>query len=500
MDSHDDNDQLKQRCPERPDRPSPPPARRRNHSLTRRRLLGASRAVLGAASLGAIGFGLDGLVRPRTNAAGSDAPAVGSTPPSVGADLQEPKVYSSKDGFLAIKLEAQSNPESGAGRMAYEGSIPGPTIRVRPGDNLKVTLVNSLDQEATNLHVHGFHVSPSGNSDNVFVHVMPGQTFNYDYQIPDNHAPGTYWYHPHNHGHSNAQVLAGMAGAIVVEGGLEDLPGIKGKKERLLVLQGPFQDAEHRLFYLVNGQVNPVITIQPGEIQRWRILNASANAFFNLRLAGHKLHQIAADGNPLPNTVTTDTLLLGPGERGDILVRGEAAGIYELRSLEWSVDIPSQAQPQFTIASVVSTGEPVEQTDIPSSLIPFDDLAGDEIAQRRVITFMEQKTAPAFSIDGHAFVEGVVNQTVKLGTTEEWTIRNDSPEWHPFHIHVNDFQIMSRNGQPIPPHFEDTALLPPNGEIVMRTRFLDYTGKFVYHCHILMHEDAGMMGVIEVVE
>lgn len=189
-----------------------------------------------------------------------------------------------------------------------------------------------------------------------------------------------------------------------------------------------------------------------------------------------------------------------PRERGDVLVRGGAAGIYELRSLEGSIDIPSQAQPQFTIASVVSTGEPVEPTDIPTSLIPFDDLAGDEIAQHRTITFREQKTAPAFSIDGQAFVEGRVNQTVKLGTTEEWTIRNDSPEWHPFHIHVNDFQVMSRNGQVIAPHYEDTSLLPPNGEIVMRTRFLDFTGKFVYHCHILAHEDAGMMGVVEVVE
>jgi suppressor of ftsI len=500
VDSLDTNDQVKQRRPERPERPV---AKRR--SLTRRRFLGASRAVLGAASLGAIGYGLDGLIRPGTNLASTHASSlgaveIGSTPPSVGADLQEPKAYTSKDGFLAIKLEAQPDPESGTGRMAYEGSIPGPTIRIRPGDNLKVALVNSLEQEATNLHVHGFHVSPRDNSDNVFVHVMPGQTFNYDYQVPTNHAPGTYWYHPHQHGHSNAQVLAGLAGAIVIEGGLDDLPGIAGKTERLLVLQGPFQDANNRPSYLVNGQINPVVTIQPGETQRWRLLNASANAFFNLRLSGHKMHQIATDGNPLPNLMTTDTLLLGPGERGDVLVRGEAAGIYELRSLGWSIDIPSQAQPEMTIASVVSTGEPVEPTDFPSSLIPFDDLAGDEIAQSRVITFMEQRTAPAFAIDGLAFVEGVVNQTVKLGTTEEWTIRNESGEWHPFHIHVNDFQIMTTNGQPVAPHFEDTSLLPPNGEIVIRSRFLDYTGKFVYHCHILAHEDAGMMGVVEVVE
>lgn len=489
MESHSDNDHLS---------PRRPVAARRG--ITRRRLLGASRAVLGAASLGAIGLGAIGLRQSTARIANASAPPIEISPPTVGADFQEPREYASKDAFLAVKLEAQPASAAGQGRMAYEGSIPGPTLRVRPGDNLKIALVNSLEEEQTNLHVHGFHVSPRANSDNVFVHVMRGQTFNYEYQIPEDHAPGTYWYHPHTHGHSNAQVQAGLAGAIIIEGGLDELPGIKGKTDRVFVLQGPFPDANHQPTYLVNGQINPVITIQPGETQRWRFLNASANQFFNLRLAGHKLHQIAADGNPLPNVVTTDAMLLGPGERGDVLVQGGKAGIYELRSLEWAVDIPSQAQPQFTIASVVSTGEPVEPTPLPTELIPYDDLSGDEIAQHRVITFQERSSPPAFAIDGHAFVEGRVDQTVKLGTTEEWTIRNESPEWHPFHIHVNDFQVMSRNGQALTPHFEDTALLPPNGEIVMRTRFLDFTGKFVYHCHILAHEDAGMMGVIEVVE
>ena len=89
---------------------------------------------------------------------------------------------------------------------------------------------------------------------------------------------------------------------------------------------------------------------------------------------------------------------------------------------------------------------------------------------------------------------------VQLDTVEEWTIRNESPEWHPFHIHVNDYQVMSVNGRPVTPRFEDTTLLPPNGEIVMRTHFKDFTGKFVCHCHILSHEDAGMMATIEVVE
>lgn len=243
-----------------------------------------------------------------------------------------------------------------------------------------------------------------------------------------------------------------------------------------------------------------MIEIQPGETQRWRLLNVSANAFFNLRLTGHAMHRIAIDGSPLPEAQTLDVQLLGPGERAEVLIQGAAAGIYELQSVAWSPDIPSQATDQFLVATVVSAGEAVTPAALPTTLIPFQGLGNDEIAAHREITFHENVTGPAFAIDNLAFVEDRVDQVVKLGTTEEWTIRNTSPEWHPFHIHVNDFQVMSRNEAPESPHYEDTTLLPPNGEVVIRTRFADYTGRFVYHCHILVHEDAGMMAVVEVVE
>jgi len=202
----------------------------------------------------------------------------------------------------------------------------------------------------------------------------------------------------------------------------------------------------------------------------------------------------------LAEAQTIDVQLLGPGERAEVLIQGAAAGIYELQSVAWSPDIPSQATDQFLVATVVSGGEAVTPMTLPTALIPFESLENDDIAQSRDIVFQENAIGPAFAIDNLAFVEDRVDQIVQLGTTEEWTIRNTSPEWHPFHIHVNDFQVMSRNGNPEPPHYEDTTLLPPNGEVVIRTRFEDYPGKFVYHCHILVHEDAGMMAVVEVVE
>jgi FtsP/CotA-like multicopper oxidase with cupredoxin domain len=217
-------------------------------------------------------------------------------------------------------------------------------------------------------------------------------------------------------------------------------------------------------------------------------------------MAGHSLHRIANDGNPLPQVQTNEVLLLGPGERAEVLVQGGDPGIYELRSLAWAPDIPSQSQDQILLATIVCGGEAMEPAPLPTTLLPIRDLSDVEIDGQRVITFMESSTGPAFNVDGKAFVEGRVDQVVKLDTIEEWVIRNESPEWHPFHIHVNDFQVMSVNGRPVMPHYEDTTLLPPNGEFVMRTHFKDFTGRFVFHCHILSHEDAGMMATVEVVE
>src|SRR3954469_21283848 len=187
-------------------------------------------------------------------------------------ELVEPEVRASRDGLLDTTLTARVMSLPLAGQTAtvsvYEGAFPGPTLRVRPGDTLRVNLVNTLDalppglpqnspfqcspvtgpgqmpdatEHAmtcdTNLHVHGLHVSPDGNSDNIFLTVKAGESFQYEYQIPDNHPAGLYWYHPHRHGAVINQVFGGMAGPIIIEGDIDALPGIAGLPERLLVLQ-----------------------------------------------------------------------------------------------------------------------------------------------------------------------------------------------------------------------------------------------------------------------
>ncbi len=459
-------------------------------TLTRRQLAASGAAVAGVAVVGA-------------QASSVDLPALvqGIASPQAADDdgFFEPQVLASKDGVLNVTLQAMDVENQNDPRLGFNNALPGPTLRFKPGDTVKVAFVNAIS-EMTNLHVHGLHVSPRDNSDNVFVHVQPGQTFGYEYRIPEDHPGGTYWYHPHPHGTSADQVGSGLAGAIIIDGELDQVEGIAGVKERLLMIQGPFRGTAGQSSTLINGVANPKITIAPGETQRWRVLNASANQFINLTLVGHSMHVIARDGNPMTSVQTVQSEQIGPGERAEVLIQGGDAGIYELRSLAFAPDIPAQSQPEMLLATVICGGDAQQPQELPTDLVELEDYSNDELAAKRTITFQMPSSPPQLAIDGKAFVEDRVDTIVKLGTTEEWTLRNESGQWHPFHIHVNDFQVMSINGDAVPLQRHDTISLPPRGEVVIRSRFLDFTGRFVYHCHILVHEDNGMMAVIEVVE
>ena len=491
----------------RPKPAHPLSAADRVRRLSRRRMLTgvATTAGLVALSLGAR----------RARSAPTEQASPVAAPP--GAALVEPLVLRSANGRLDVSLEAGFGPAKMGDREVttynFNGQVPGPTLRLQPGDTMGVTLTNQLD-EPTNLHTHGLHVSPTGNSDNVFVHVMPGESFAYDYAIPRDqtsglYIPGLYWYHPHMHGDSTDQVEGGMAGALIVEGTLDALPGIRDLPERVLMLQATQFDADgtvitspeiDQIAIFVNGQPQPTLDIAPGETQRWRIINASSFMFVNLALDGHQLHQIASDANPLREVWSRDQILMAAGERVEVLIQGGPEGVYALHSLPWGADLEFQAQPDFPIATLVNSGPAESPEPLPTTLMPFEDLRQATIDRYRELTFSEELSPFRVLIDGREFDEGRIDQTVKLGATEEWRLRNTSEDWHPFHIHVNDFQVIEVNGEPFAAHsWEDTTPIPAFGEIVIRTRFLDFTGKFVYHCHILDHEDRGMMGVVEVI-
>jgi FtsP/CotA-like multicopper oxidase with cupredoxin domain len=446
----------------------------------------------------------------------STGPEPAPAPPLVGVPgqpLASPEVRASQDGVLQIQLEASLTDTIVAGKAVkstvYEGTFPGPTWSLYSGDTIRLTLINSIDQ-VTNIHTHGFHVSPKDNSDNIFLHINPGETFEYEYKIPNNHPAGIFWYHPHAHGNTAQQTTAGMVGAIIIKGGLDEIDGIAGLTDRLLFLQStqftengdmvPFeQQSPATRMRLINGQLQPTIAIQPGETQRWRFANASSDDFFLLSLEGHQLHVIAKDGNPNNRVVTVDEILLAPAERVEVLVQATTSpGSFQLKTLPWGTEY--QMQPEAVLATMVVSGAVLQPQPLPIDLLPFEDLSQLPVDNYRTTVFEEPGPPLYLAIDGKHFDPDRIDQTVKLGALEEWTVRNTSSHRHPFHIHVNDFQVVAVNGEPVEAtSYMDTVDLPPNSEITIRMRFADFDGKFVYHCHILSHEDFGMMATVDVV-
>jgi FtsP/CotA-like multicopper oxidase with cupredoxin domain len=176
---------------------------------------------------------------PEQNAqAASNCPT--DPPPFIDDGFPQPEFRHSENGVLETTLRAASGPVTLDGRpyvtQAYENSMPGPMLIVCPGDRMVVNLENDLEEE-TNLHTHGFHVSPRDNSDNIFLDIKPGESFTYEFDIPEDESPGAYWYHPHRHGNSGGQVFAGMAGPMIVEGGLDAMPGFRDIPQRVLAIQ-----------------------------------------------------------------------------------------------------------------------------------------------------------------------------------------------------------------------------------------------------------------------
>jgi suppressor of ftsI len=458
-------------------------------------------ALLGAAALVAIGIVVIGPEHP-------------SLAETEGQPLRDPPEYASRSGLLQVRLTVERRRVELGGRrlwaLTYNGFYMPPTLRFRPGDRMELTMVNRVGSD-TNLHVHGLHVSPAGNSDDIFVHIRPGETFHYAYRFPDNLAPGTYWYHSHAHPDSAGQVAGGMSGIIIVDGLERYLPkDLNGITEHVIALKD-FQVEGDSIrtqklqigaptTRTVNGQVNPSIAIRPGETQLWRLANISANIYYRLALAGHRFHVIAQDANPVTRVWSADTLVLPAGARYDVLVEGGPPGRTQLETLAYSSGPGGDQFPRQHLATLVSSGAPTSPAALPTTFAPMDDLAGAPIAVHRTVVFSEDAAGNLF-IDGKVFDPNRVDIRSRLNTVEEWTIRNTSSEEHPFHVHTNDFQVMSINGRP---HralsWQDTVNLPVRGEVTVRMRFTDFTGKTVFHCHILNHEDKGMMAVLEILD
>jgi FtsP/CotA-like multicopper oxidase with cupredoxin domain len=464
-------------------------------------------------------------------AAGLGAPQ-GSTrlfQAATGEPLRQPQVITSHKGVLDVTLIAAPGVRLAShdtSAWGFNGSSPGPTLRLRPGDLLRVRLVNHLDQP-TNLHTHGLHVSPHGNGDNPFLTIAPSDSFDYAIRIPPDHPAGTFWYHPHHHGTVADQIFAGLVGALLVEGD-PDLPA--ASQQVLLItdisLNGSGRVAQPSTMatmmgregdlVLVNGQHQPVITAAPGTLQRWRVINGCTARVLALRLDSHRLTQAALDGVFLPAPVDRDQVVLAPGNRADLLIRPTHSGRYALLTDPYDRGRAammggmgmdgegSSARGPVTLATLDAAGPAAAAPPLPATLLAPPAAHGPVTGQRQ-LTFAIGMGAGmgmggmTFTIDGRTFDPGRDDQTVQLGTTEEWTVVNTSPMDHPFHLHAWPFHVLAASaGAPPAGVRQDVVLIPAGGWVRLRIPFTDHAGRSVYHCHILDHEDHGMMGTVNV--
>ena len=220
--------------------------------------------------------------------------------------------------------------------LLYNGSYIPPLLRARLGDTLRITLKNDLPDQPTNLHYHGMSVSPQGNSDNVFIHVHPGEQFDYEVRIPVNgrQGPGLFWYHPHGHGFVDEQVEGGMSGALVIDGIDQLYPILHGLPERFFLIKDPIQESDQQVI-TVNGRINPAAQIRPGEMQFWRIANIGGEYFVKFRIEGMPLYVVATDGHPLSRPRKMTEFFLGPGQRIDTIAIGPPPGEYAMRTISY---------------------------------------------------------------------------------------------------------------------------------------------------------------------
>ena len=362
------------------------------------------------------------------------------------------------------------------------------------------------------------HIPITGNADNVFLHIPPGEGLTYEFKIAKNHPAGLFWYHPHLHGLVAEQILGGLAGLFVVRGELDDIREVKAATEQFVVLQDFALDKRgNRLpnsrmsimtgregnIITVNGKVNPNFAIPTGKLLRLRILNASPSRFYRLSLENHPFYLIATDGGALTKPVELTELLLTPGERADILIQpSQKPGEYRLLNLPYQrVGMGMMGGNFGNKPQVLATvSYPTQATpSLPTQLIAVEPLPkAQKIRRFKMNHGMIPGQGMVFLLNGQPYQSQRIDTSVQLNTIEDWELINTGMMDHPFHVH-NSFQIISRNGQPEPfLAWKDVVLVKPGETVVIRMAFRDFVGKTVYHCHILDHEDLGMMANLDI--
>ena len=432
--------------------------------------------------------------------------------PSSQARLKMPPLLDTRQtGRLALSARAGSLSLSGGSANATAGfsqDYLGPTIIMQNGP-LAADVENTLE-EAISVHWHGLLV-PGEHDGGPHVPISPGNRWTPDMNIAQQ--PGTAWYHSHIHGRTAEQVYSGLAGVIQVTDGRDaerGLPVDYGVDDLTLVFQDRRIDGDGRMVYdpsmmdvmhgfmgnrmLVNGQLGAVAAV-PAGIVRLRLLNGSNARSYDLSFDdGRMMHLVATDGGFLPVPLALTVLSLSPGERVEILVDFASGGAPVLMS--------GVEQPFGVLDFAIDDTMTARITSLPDRFGPaLEDLSGTEMRTRELSLDMGMggmmMGGGGFAINGRAFAMDRIDLDVALGSVERWIIRSTMIP-HPFHVHGVQFQVVSENGAPPRPEnigWKDTVLVPSETEIIMRFDQPASSDKpFMYHCHILEHEDAGMMG------
>ncbi|MEN1970647.1 multicopper oxidase domain-containing protein [Lentibacillus sp. N15] len=395
--------------------------------------------------------------------------------------------------------------------MGYNGDYLGPVIRVRKGEEVSVKVKNNLDDDITTIHWHGLEVD--GDKDGgPHSGIQPGESWTPEFKVEQPAA--TLWYHPHPEQETGRQVYKGLAGLFLIEDEVSDrldIPKEYGVDDVPLVIQdkrfnsdGSFQydlgmhDVMNGLqgnTILVNGAVNPFLEV-PSGMMRLRLLNGSNASVYELNFSNNQsFHQIASDGGFLEEPAKMDNIVLGPAERAEILV-----DFSDLKKGE-TVQLVNKGS---EFMKFTGKGESSKEYIVPSKLTTIDKMNPDDAVKTREFAF--QGMGPMVNINGKQFDMDRIDETLQMNDTEIWEITNESGMGmmggtvHPFHAHGVQFQVLDRDGDPPPANetgWKDTVLVHPKETVRVIATF-KHSGEFMYHCHILEHEDAGMMGQFKV--
>ncbi|UFS72757.1 multicopper oxidase family protein [Geomonas sp. RF6] len=483
----------------------------------------AARAMMGGGMAGG-GMGGGGMSGSVTVIDPSPGPAF--------ADLPEaPK--SGTEYEITVQQSSVRLGSTNANLLTYNGMYPGPVMRAEKNGTLEVCLKNNLPKTSatnllghqrniTNLHTHGLHVTPNSPGDNVMVQLRPGEEYHYSYDLRYESAGHLNFYHPHVHGTVAEQYWGGLAGPLVIGDGADSpLSGfqthimmvkditLSGSAPAAYSTMSDYMRGKEGNIVTVNGQVNPVLQIAPGQVQRWQIVNACNARYLKLSLDKHTMHVIGTDGGLVDQSYPLTQILVAPGERIDVLVQGtQGTGTFKLLSLPY--DRGMNALQQVTLLTLKYGKGPSASDVIPSAINrdavrPAFDLAPLERRQLTLSMMMGKGY-----INGQSFVDMDHSYTVmsKLGEYEVWEILNQSGMDHPFHQHVNACQVLSTTGGDRDyadlytkiPAWKDVVNIPKMGSATVLMPVMDWEGMSMFHCHIIEHEDIGMMGMWHIMD